>query len=147
MTRAFAGVAFVVAALWNLRENPPAALFAVITGLVFLAWATEKIGWPARQSRRIDGIFATRDMERVLTVLLTDAAGLSGRPICHLSGVSVSGAYLCLDRLETAGWVHGEWETPDPGTRPRRRFYRLTACGRACALELLGLREWAEHAP
>jgi DNA-binding PadR family transcriptional regulator len=38
--------------------------------------------------------------------------------------------YSALDALEDAGWVTSEWERRPPSdSRPRRRFYRLTAVG------------------
>jgi DNA-binding PadR family transcriptional regulator len=35
--------------------------------------------------------------------------------------------YPILARLRAAGWVHADWEQPEPdASRPARRYYRLT---------------------
>src|ERR1700722_11330997 len=50
--------------------------------------------------------------------------------------------YPILMRLEERGWLETQWETPEAlaqgrGGRPPRHMYRLTASGRACAMEAL----------
>jgi PadR family transcriptional regulator, regulatory protein PadR len=50
--------------------------------------------------------------------------------------------YPILMRLEQRGWLETMWETPQPGEGKRaghlpRHMYRLTANGRAAALEAL----------
>jgi PadR family transcriptional regulator PadR len=50
--------------------------------------------------------------------------------------------YPILMRLEERGWLETQWETPQPiaekrGGRPPRHMYRLTAGGRAWAMEAL----------
>jgi DNA-binding PadR family transcriptional regulator len=47
----------------------------------------------------------------------------------HRSGPSI---YAVLDRLESAGWIEGEFEPQRQKAgkpQPRRRFYRLTGIG------------------
>lgn len=149
MIRAFAAVAFLTAALYIHADNADAALYAGITAVVLIVWAARDVDWrnPFKRPRRLDGIPATPTMQRVLGVLLTDARDLNGLRIGQLARAGSGGVYICLDRLEMAGWAVGEWEFPEPVGRPRRRFYRLTPQGRARALELLGLRERPEAQP
>jgi DNA-binding PadR family transcriptional regulator len=50
--------------------------------------------------------------------------------------------YPILMRLEERGWLETQWEMPEPSTEkrgghPPRHMYRLTANGRAAALEAL----------
>ena len=83
----------------------------------------------------------TRVNRRRLLALLTDAANLGGSTIWMLAGGSSGRVFIFLGKLETAGWVVSDWETPEPGDRPRRRFYRLTPEGRAAAMTALKLKE------
>jgi PadR family transcriptional regulator, regulatory protein PadR len=49
--------------------------------------------------------------------------------------------YGVLDRLEDCGWIVGSWEDLGPeDSRPRRRFYQLTAEGEAGVRILLEQR-------
>ena len=41
--------------------------------------------------------------------------------------------YPILDRLESAGWVQGEWDSSEERKGPRRRYYRLLAEARPLA--------------
>lgn len=43
--------------------------------------------------------------------------------------------YPILDRLESAGWVQGEWDSTEDRKGPRRRYYRLVAKARPLAKE------------
>lgn len=43
--------------------------------------------------------------------------------------------YPILDRLESAGWVQGEWETSELRKGPRRRYYHLVSDARPLATE------------
>jgi DNA-binding PadR family transcriptional regulator len=76
----------------------------------------------------------TRTTVDVLTLLL-DAwehkADLDGWQLMKTLRRSGPAIYRVLDRLESAGWITGEWERIDPAKakRPRRRFYRLTGVG------------------
>lgn len=81
-----------------------------------------------------------RRRRRILLALLTGAANLGGFTICQAAQCGSGTVYPFLAHLERAGWVTSEWESPEPVGRPRRRFYRLTAEGRAGTLMMLGLR-------
>jgi DNA-binding PadR family transcriptional regulator len=74
---------------------------------------------------------------RILAVLLSDATNLSGFTLAKLSRTSGARVYLLLDKLENNQMVTAEWEI---GLEPGNRFYRLTAEGRAWALNALGLK-------
>jgi len=54
-----------------------------------------------------------------------------GFRICEQAALGPGTVYPILDRLETARWISGFWETGQPATRPRRRLYEMTALGRA----------------
>lgn len=79
-----------------------------------------------------------RSDRRVMLALLSGAANLSGYPLARAAQVGYGRVYVILARLENAGWVTGEWGTPDAEGK-RRRFYRLTGGGRAQAMTVLGL--------
>jgi DNA-binding PadR family transcriptional regulator len=82
----------------------------------------------------------TRATRRVLLVLLTGAGKLGGFTITRAAMVNSGTVHVVLAKLERAGWVTSEWDQHGvPATSPRRRFYELTAYGRARALALLGL--------
>jgi predicted transcriptional regulator len=66
---------------------------------------------------------------RVVLVLLTDAANLSGWALARLAGAPGWSVYMLLDRLEDAGLVVGNGQ-----------FYRLTPDGWVWAWDVLGLR-------
>ncbi len=73
---------------------------------------------------------------RALKLLL--AAPLEGRSGAEISKGALIGSgtmYPMLARLETAGWLKGDWEDVNPkeAGRPRRRLYSLTTAGRARA--------------
>jgi PadR family transcriptional regulator, regulatory protein PadR len=74
----------------------------------------------------------TQPTLKVLRFLLEKPReGRSGAEMSKATGVGSGTLYPMLARLETAGWLTGEWETIDPreAGRPRRRFYKLTAVG------------------
>lgn len=58
-------------------------------------------------------------------------APLYGLEIAKEAGIKSGSLYPILDRLESAGWLVGEWESVDPTVegRPRRRHYQLTSDG------------------
>ena len=64
----------------------------------------------------------------------------SGSEISKLTKVGAGTLYPLLDRLETAGWIVGEWEkiNPSEAGRPRRRYYHLTGLGHRNATRALG---------
>lgn len=96
-----------------------------------------------RPRRRDDDlpIKLTRVNRRRLLVLLADAANLGGSTIWLLAGGSAGRVFIFLDKLEKAGWVISDWETPEPQAHPRRRFYHFTPEGRASAMKALRLKE------
>jgi DNA-binding PadR family transcriptional regulator len=63
---------------------------------------------------------------------------LSGVDVQKRSRIASGTLYPILLRLESAGWFVSRWEAIDPSSagRPRRRLYRLTACGLRHASEL-----------
>ncbi|MEV0616126.1 helix-turn-helix transcriptional regulator [Nonomuraea sp. NPDC050404] len=141
MMRIVCGVSMLGAAVYGYaRDNASMGLAALIAGLTLLAWAVEQGDWTFRV-HEVDGIPATKAMRRVVALLLTGADRLSGLAIGRLSGVGSAAVYVCLDRLETAGWIVGEWERPEQEDRRGQRFYRLTPRGRDHALDLLRLAE------
>jgi PadR family transcriptional regulator len=67
-------------------------------------------------------------------------AELYGLEIVRASGIEPGTIYPILQRLRAAGWVSDRWEDPEPARdegRPPRRYYRLTAEGRARAVHAL----------
>jgi PadR family transcriptional regulator, regulatory protein PadR len=58
-----------------------------------------------------------------------------GLEIARQANLRHTTIYDTLARLETAGWLHSEWEQIDPRIdgRPRRRLYRLTGLGEEVA--------------
>lgn len=54
-----------------------------------------------------------------------------GYRLCEETGLGSGTVYPILERLEEAGWIEGAWEAGRPADRPRRRFYLITAAGRA----------------
>ncbi len=65
---------------------------------------------------------------------------LYGLEIVRASGLEPGTIYPILQRLRGAGWVSDRWEDPEPAHtegRPPRRYYRLTAEGRARAVHAL----------
>jgi PadR family transcriptional regulator len=65
--------------------------------------------------------------------------GHYGLDLIRRSGVKASALYPILSRLESDGWVEGEWEEIDERAagRRRRRYYRLTGVGLPAARALL----------
>lgn len=77
----------------------------------------------------------TRRNRGTLLVLLTGASNIGLATVWMLA----RGSTVTMARLERAGWIAGEWETPEPDDR--RRFYRLTPYGREQAMAMLGLKD------
>lgn len=69
----------------------------------------------------------------VLEALLTTERAW-GLQIVKDSGKKPGTIYPILDRLETLGWVEGEWDTEEVRKGPRRRYYRLVSEARPLAL-------------
>jgi DNA-binding PadR family transcriptional regulator len=82
----------------------------------------------------------TGPLERVLRVLIADpAAPHYGYDLMKTTRLPSGTLYPMLARLQEEGLVESQWENqrPDPGGRPPRKYYRLTAEGaRAARLEL-----------
>jgi PadR family transcriptional regulator, regulatory protein PadR len=77
---------------------------------------------------------------RVLCFLIEEPnARRSGADMAKATGVGSGTLYPLLARLETAGWLKGEWEKVEPSEvgRPRRRLYRLTGLGQRRVREAL----------
>jgi PadR family transcriptional regulator PadR len=77
---------------------------------------------------------------RVLHFLIEQpATRRSGADIAKATGVGSGTLYPLLARLESAGWLKGEWEKVEPSEvgRPRRRLYRLTGLGQRRVREAL----------
>jgi PadR family transcriptional regulator, regulatory protein PadR len=82
----------------------------------------------------------TIQMLKVLTVFLDHhPEAISGADVFNRTKLFSGTLYPILSRLESAGWLRGEWESIDPSEagRPRRKFYRLTSVGRQRALQEL----------
>ena len=96
------------------------------------------------QLYRVKPMAALRMTVGVLAVLgaLLDRPDteLYGLEIVRASGLEPGTIYPILQRLRGAGWVSDRWEDPEPAHtngRPPRRYYRLTAEGRARAVHAL----------
>jgi DNA-binding MarR family transcriptional regulator len=61
----------------------------------------------------------------------TDDDPAWGLKLCEQTGHGTGTIYPALDRLLAAGWISDRWEEPAPADRPRRRYYEITADGRA----------------
>ena len=78
-------------------------------------------------------------LKLLIFLLESSREGQSGASISKATGIGSGTLYPLLQRLEMANWIEGEWEKAEPSElgRPRRRFYRLTASGRAQARNAL----------
>ena len=63
-----------------------------------------------------------------------------GLLLCEVTGYGTGTIYPALDRLMKAGWITDHWEDPAPTDRPRRRYYLITAAGRAAYQEAVADR-------
>jgi PadR family transcriptional regulator PadR len=63
-----------------------------------------------------------------------------GLKLCEQTGHGTGTIYPALDRLLQAGWIEDKWEEPAPEDRPRRRYYTVTAEGRAAYHEAVAAR-------
>ena len=80
----------------------------------------------------------TPQVLRVLEfVISSPEKEISGAMISRATGLPSGTLYPILLRLEGAGWLKSYWEKGDPSelSRPRRRFYCVTAKGAAHARE------------
>jgi PadR family transcriptional regulator PadR len=69
----------------------------------------------------------------VLEALLS-AERVWGLQIVKDAGKKPGTIYPILDRLESAGWVSGEWDSNEARKGPRRRYYRLVSDARPLAM-------------
>jgi len=58
-----------------------------------------------------------------------------GLAIVKEAGKKPGTIYPILDRLESVGWIGGEWDAEAARKGPRRRYYRLVAEARPLALD------------
>ncbi len=83
----------------------------------------------------MSGLRMTVGVQAVLGALLQQPdTELYGLEIVKASGLEPGTIYPILQRLRGAGWVQDRWEDPGPAHkegRPLRRYYSLTAEGRA----------------
>jgi PadR family transcriptional regulator PadR len=63
-----------------------------------------------------------------------------GLRLCELTGYGTGTIYPALDRMLQAHWIEDRWEEPPPEDRPRRRYYTITADGRAAYHEAIAAR-------
>lgn len=70
---------------------------------------------------------------QVLEVLLS-ADSVWGLQVVKETGKKPGTIYPIMERLESAGWIAGEWDTNEGRKGPRRRYYRLTAEARPLAV-------------
>lgn len=63
-----------------------------------------------------------------------------GLKLCEQTGHGSGTIYPALDRLLQAGWIEDRWEEPTPADRPRRRYYSVSADGRAAYQEAVAAR-------
>jgi len=64
-----------------------------------------------------------------------------GFDIMDVTGLPSGTVYPALRRLETAGFVESKWEpeaTARKDQRPARKYYKLTATGKAALSEAIG---------
>jgi DNA-binding PadR family transcriptional regulator len=75
----------------------------------------------------------------VLEALLS-AERVWGLQIVKDVGKKPGTIYPILDRLESAGWVIGEWDTAEDRKGPRRRYYRLISEARPLAQDYVNVQ-------
>lgn len=78
----------------------------------------------------------TRQTEAILTLMARNPMGeWAGSEITLACGLKSGTVYPALIRMFGHGWVTWRWEDIDPAEakRPRKRFYTLTAGGKAVA--------------
>jgi PadR family transcriptional regulator, regulatory protein PadR len=89
---------------------------------------------------RLGLVKLTGQLERVLRILVADPAALHyGYDLMKATRLPSGTLYPMLARLQQEGLVESRWEDqrPEPGGRPPRKYYQLTAEGaRVARLEL-----------
>ena len=76
----------------------------------------------------------------VLQVLLGSHGAVWGLRIAKETGRPTGTVYPILARLESLGWVQGEWEEAPERSGPRRRLYRLADGAVELAVEAIAAR-------
>jgi len=69
-----------------------------------------------------------------------DSQWRHGVSLARETGLKPGTLYPLLIRLDSAGYLESRWQPPEKAGRPARHAYRLTALGRAFALERLATR-------
>lgn len=74
---------------------------------------------------------------RSLLAILMESGGRwsHGYDLCQRAGIKSGTLYPLLIRLAGQGYLEAEWQSPAEPGRPPRHAYRLTAAGRALAME------------
>lgn len=80
----------------------------------------------------------------VLEVLLSDEH-VWGLQIVKDAGKKPGTIYPILDRLESSGWIQGEWDTEEARKGPRRRYYRLVPSARPLAVSYVAAQRAKEQ--
>jgi PadR family transcriptional regulator, regulatory protein PadR len=75
----------------------------------------------------------------ILEALLS-ADRVWGLQIVKEVGKKPGTVYPILDRLESAGWIRGEWDSTEDRKGPRRRYYRLLTEARPLAQEYVNIQ-------
>jgi PadR family transcriptional regulator, regulatory protein PadR len=91
-----------------------------------------------------DSLRMTIPTQLVLQVLLSEPdQERYGLEITAATGLRSGTVHPILARLESLGWLSSQWEDVDPRRegRPARRYYLLTASGRARASQHLARAE------
>ena len=74
----------------------------------------------------------TRALIAVAGALMADPDGQHwGYPLERSAGVRSGALYPILRRMLEGGWLEDGWEAGQPHGRPPRRYYTLTAKGKA----------------
>ncbi len=53
-------------------------------------------------------------------------SGIWGLEISKTTGLKAGTVYPILERLESLGWLHSEWQYTSDRNGPRRRIYRIS---------------------
>jgi PadR family transcriptional regulator PadR len=64
-----------------------------------------------------------------------------GLRLCEQTGHGSGTIYPALDRLMKVGWIEDHWEQEEPKDRPKRRYYTITAAGRAAYMNAITARQ------
>ena len=73
----------------------------------------------------------------VLELLIARTEPAWGLLVAKETGNTPAAVYSILNRLESGGWIVGDWEDEPDRAGPRRRLYELTESGRAGAPQVV----------